>query len=118
MPPRPRCAARRVRAGEAVLLFYGPRSTALLDETGLEMIEAARTVQARTVVVTTTDGQREFIQSLGFEDALAGVVSLEDIARREGKNFAWPDAMPRLPDAKGDIEAFRASGPRLSGQDA
>ena len=99
----------RVRAGEAVLLFYGPRSTALLDETGLEMIEAARTVQARTVVVTTTDGQREFIQSLGFEDALAGVVSLEDIARREGKNFAWPDAMPRLPDAKGDIEAFRAS---------
>ena len=107
----PEAALRRarVRAGEAVLLFYGPRSTALLDETGLEMIEAARTVQARTVVVTTTDGQREFIQSLGFEDALAGVVSLEDIARREGKNFAWPDAMPRLPDAKGDIEAFRAS---------
>ena len=107
----PEAALRRarVRAGEAVLLFYGPRSTALLDETGLEMIEAARTVQARTVVVTTTDGQREFIQSLGFEDALAGVVSLEDIARREGKNFAWPDAMPRLPDAKADIEAFRAS---------
>jgi len=107
----PEAALRRarVRAGEAVLLFYGPRSTALLDETGLEMIEAARTVQARTVVVTTTDGQREFIQSLGFEDALAGVVSLEDIARREGRNFAWPDAMPRLPDAKGDIEAFRAA---------
>ena len=107
----PEAALRRarVRAGEAVLLFYGPRSTALLDETGLEMIEAARTVQARTVVVTTTDGQREFIQSLGFEDALAGVVSLEDIARREGKNFAWPDAMPRLPDAKTDIEAFRTA---------
>jgi acrylyl-CoA reductase (NADPH)/3-hydroxypropionyl-CoA dehydratase/3-hydroxypropionyl-CoA synthetase len=99
----------RVRAGEAVLLFYGPRSTALLDEVGLEMIEAARTVQARTVVVTTTDGQREFIQSLGFEDALAGVVSLEDIKRREGGNFAWPDAMPRLPDAKANIEAFRTS---------
>ena len=99
----------KVRAGEAVLLFYGPRSTALLDETGLEMIETARTVQARTVVVTTTDGQREFIQSLGFEDALAGVVSLEDIKRREGGNFAWPDAMPRLPDAKADIEAFRAA---------
>ena len=107
----PEAALRRarVRAGEAVLLFYGPRSTALLDEVGLEMIEAARTVQARTVVVTTTDGQREFIQSLGFEDALAGVVSLEDIKRREGGNFAWPDAMPRLPDAKADIEAFRAA---------
>ncbi len=107
----PEAALRRakVRAGEAVLLFYGPRSTALLDEVGLEMIEAARTVQARTVVVTTTDGQREFIQSLGFEDALAGVVSLEDIKRREGGNFAWPDAMPRLPAARGDIEAFRAA---------
>ncbi|UAJ09998.1 AMP-binding protein [Glacieibacterium megasporae] len=99
----------KIRAGEAVLLFYGPRSTALLDEVGLEMIEAARTVQARTVVVTTTDGQREFIQSLGFEDALAGVVSLEDIKRREGGNFAWPDAMPRLPQARDDIEAFRAA---------
>jgi acrylyl-CoA reductase (NADPH)/3-hydroxypropionyl-CoA dehydratase/3-hydroxypropionyl-CoA synthetase len=107
----PEAALRRakVRAGEAVLLFYGPRSTALLDEVGLEMIEAARTVQARTVVVTTTDGQREFIQSLGFEDALAGVVSLEDIKRREGGNFAWPDAMPRLPAARDDIEAFRAA---------
>ncbi len=107
----PEAALRKakVRAGEAVLLFYGPRSTALLDEIGLEMIEAARTVQARTVVVTTTDGQREFIQSLGFEDALAGVVSLEDVKRREGGNFAWPDAMPRLPDAKVDIEVFRAA---------
>ncbi len=107
----PEAALRRarVRAGEALLLFYGPRSTALADEVGLEMIEAARAVQARTVVVTTTDGQREFIQSLGFEDAVAGVVSLEDVARREGRNFAWPDAMPRLPAAKDDIEVFRAA---------
>jgi acrylyl-CoA reductase (NADPH) / 3-hydroxypropionyl-CoA dehydratase / 3-hydroxypropionyl-CoA synthetase len=30
------------RGGEAVLIFYGPNSTALADETGLEMIEAAR----------------------------------------------------------------------------
>ena len=109
MAPEAALRRARVRAGEAVLLFYGPRSTALLDETGLEMIEAARTVQARTVVVTTTDGQREFIQSLGFEDALAGVVSLEDIRRREGANFAWPDTMPRLPAAREDIEAFRAA---------
>ncbi len=95
------------RGGEAILIFYGPNSTALADETGLEMIEAARGIGARTVVVTTTDGQREFILSLGFEDAVAGVVSLEGIKRREGANFDWPDTMPRLPVARADIEKFR-----------
>ena len=95
------------RGGEAILIFYGPNSTALADATGLEMIEAARGIGARTVVVTTTDGQREFILSLGFEDAVAGVVSLEGIKRREGANFDWPDTMPRLPVARADIEAFR-----------
>jgi acrylyl-CoA reductase (NADPH) / 3-hydroxypropionyl-CoA dehydratase / 3-hydroxypropionyl-CoA synthetase len=74
---------------------------------GLEMIEAARAIGARTVVVTTTDGQREFILSLGFEDAVAGVVSLEGIKRREGGNFDWPDTMPRLPVARENIETFR-----------
>ena len=95
------------RGGEAILIFYGPNSAALADETGLEMIEAARGIGARTVVVTNTDGQREFILSLGFEDAVAGVVSLEGIKRREGANFDWPDTMPRLPVARDDIEAFR-----------
>ncbi|PZN94332.1 MAG: acetyl-CoA synthetase [Alphaproteobacteria bacterium] len=95
------------RGGEAILIFYGPNSTALADETGLEMIEAARGIGARTVVVTNTDGQREFILSLGFEDAVAGVVSLAGIKRREGANFDWPDTMPRLPVARADIEAFR-----------
>ena len=99
----------KLRAGEAVLLFYGPGQTALADPAGLEMIEAARSAGARTVVATTTDGQREFIQSLGFEDAIAGVVSLEDIARREGSKFDWPKTMPRLPAAKEDIESFRAA---------
>jgi acrylyl-CoA reductase (NADPH)/3-hydroxypropionyl-CoA dehydratase/3-hydroxypropionyl-CoA synthetase len=96
------------RAGEAVLLYYGPNSDALLDATGLEMIEAVRAIGARTVVATTTDAQREFVQSLGFEDAVAGVVSLEDIRRRNGDNFDWPSTMPRLADAKRDIETFRA----------
>ncbi len=98
-----------LRGGEAVLLYYGPRSTELLDETGLEMIEAARRFNARTVVATTTDGQREFLQSLGLEDAIEGIVSLEAIRRREGANFLWPDTMPRLPDAKADIEIFKAA---------
>jgi acrylyl-CoA reductase (NADPH) / 3-hydroxypropionyl-CoA dehydratase / 3-hydroxypropionyl-CoA synthetase len=95
------------RAGEAVLLYYGVQSNDLLDATGLEMIEAVRAIGARTVVATATDAQREFVQSLGFEDAVAGVVSLEDIRRRQGENFDWPKTMPRLADAKRDIEAFR-----------
>lgn len=98
----------KLRGGEAVLLFYGPRSRELADPMGLEMIEAARAAKARTVVVTTTDGQREFLQSLGFEDAIAGIVSLEDLKRRQGDNFEWPDAMPRLTPARDDIETFRA----------
>ncbi len=98
-----------LRGGEAVLIFYGPRSTELLDETGLEMIEAARAFKARTVVATTTDGQREFLQSLGLEDAIEGIVSLEGIKRREGDMFVWPETMPRLPDAKKDIEVFKAA---------
>ena len=98
-----------VRGGEAVLIFYGPGSSELLDEMGLEMIEAARLFNARSVVATTTDGQREFLQSLGLEDAIEGIVSLETIKRREGANFYWPDTMPRLPDAKVDIEVFKAA---------
>ncbi|MBB6225873.1 acrylyl-CoA reductase (NADPH)/3-hydroxypropionyl-CoA dehydratase/3-hydroxypropionyl-CoA synthetase [Polymorphobacter multimanifer] len=105
--PEAMLAKAGARGGEAVLIFYGPGSRALADPMGLEMIEAARGIGARTVVVTTTDGQREFILSLGFEDAVAGVVSLEAIKRREGANFDWPDTMPRLPVAREDIETFR-----------
>jgi len=98
------------RAGEAVLLYYGVgegAGEALLDAVGLEMIEAVRAIGARTVVATATDAQREFVQSLGFEDSVAGVVSIEDIRRRHGEQFDWPRTMPRLADAKRDIEAFR-----------
>ena len=96
----------RLRAGEAVLVFYGPRTTELVDAVGLEMIEAVRALRGRCVIATTTDGQREFVQSLGFEDAVAGVVSLEEIGRRSAE-FEWPITMPRLPDAKQDTERFR-----------
>ncbi|WP_298193779.1 AMP-binding protein [Novosphingobium sp.] len=98
-----------LRGGEAVLIYYGPGSDALLDDMGLEIIEAARRFNARSVVATTTDGQREFLGSLGLEDAIEGIVSLESIRRREGGNFLWPDTMPRLPDAKADIEVFKAA---------
>ena len=95
-----------LRAGEAVLVFYGPRTSELVDATGLEMIEAVRALRGRCVVATTTDGQREFVQSLGFEDAVAGAVSLEEIGRRSAE-FRWPRTMPRLPDARVETETFR-----------
>ncbi|MDZ7630820.1 MAG: zinc-binding dehydrogenase [Gemmatimonadaceae bacterium] len=95
-----------LRAGEAVLVYYGPRTAELVDRVGLEMIEAVRALRGRCVVATTTDGQREFLQSLGFEDAIAGVVSLEEIGRRSSE-FEWPRTMPRLPDAKTATETFR-----------
>ncbi|WP_194744605.1 AMP-binding protein [Thermaurantiacus tibetensis] len=96
------------RGGEALLVFYGTPGGALLDETGLEMIEAARRFSLRTVVATATEGQRAFLAGLGLEDAVEGLVSLEDIARRSGSAFHWPETMPRLPDAKADIDRFRA----------
>jgi acrylyl-CoA reductase (NADPH)/3-hydroxypropionyl-CoA dehydratase/3-hydroxypropionyl-CoA synthetase len=107
-PPEAMLQRAGARAGEAALLYYGPHSTELLDATGLEMIEAVRAIGARTVVATHTDAQREFVQSLGFEDAVAGVVSLEDIRRRQGEHFDWPKSMPRLADAKQDLETFRS----------
>ncbi|MEM1381762.1 MAG: AMP-binding protein [Pseudomonadota bacterium] len=98
-----------LRGGESVLLYYGPSSHELADQAGLEMIEAARLRKARLVVVTTTDGQREFLQSLGLEEAVEGIVSLETLKRRDGDQFDWPSTMPRLPDAKADTEAFKAA---------
>jgi len=100
----------QLRAGESVLVYYGTNTTggdSLVDPVGLEMIEAARAADARIVVATYTDGQREFVQSLGFGDSVKGVVSLEEIRRREGDDFDWPRTMPRLPLAKDDPAAFR-----------
>jgi len=96
-----------LRGGESVLLYYGPKSRSLADEKGLEMIEAARLFKVRMVIVTTTDGQREFLQSLGLEDAVEGIVSIEGLKRRDA-DFDWPDTLPRLPDAREDIESFKA----------
>ncbi len=96
------------RGGESLLVYYGPGSRELLDATGIEMIEAGRRFLLRMVVATATDGQREFLQSLGLEDAVEGIVSLEEIKRRLGDQFDWPATMPRLPDAKADIQRFKA----------
>jgi acrylyl-CoA reductase (NADPH)/3-hydroxypropionyl-CoA dehydratase/3-hydroxypropionyl-CoA synthetase len=107
--PEEMLARAGLTGGEAVLIYYGPASRELLDPVGLEMIEAARRARSRIGVVTTTDGQRGFLSSLGLEEAIEGVVSLEDLKRRLGEAFDWPPTLPRLPDAKADIEAFKTA---------
>jgi len=104
----------RLRAGEAVLLYYGVPgavdNSGIVDPIGLEAIEAARHMGGRCVVVTYTDAQREFVQSLGYGDLVKGVVSLQSIKRREGDDFIWPmteGGMPELPDPKTETEAFK-----------
>jgi acrylyl-CoA reductase (NADPH)/3-hydroxypropionyl-CoA dehydratase/3-hydroxypropionyl-CoA synthetase len=107
-----------LRAGEAVLIYYGvsqlgrvasngQHGPTLIDEGGLEAIEAVRAAGGRIVVVTYTDAQREFVQSLGFGAALKGIVSLEELRRRYGDEFDWPTTMAPLPDAKQDLQAFK-----------
>lgn len=105
--PEDMLARAELRGGESVLLYYGAGSTKLADPKGLEMIEAARLFKARIAVVANTDAQREFLQSLGLEDVVEGVVSLEALKRRDGENFDWPLTLPHLPDAKTDTEAFK-----------
>ncbi len=98
-----------LRAGESVLIYYGAGLAPgeLLDDDGLEAIEAATTRAARCCVATCTDAQREFVQSLGFGDALRGVVSIEELLRRSGGEFEWPEGLPALPDVRQNSAAFR-----------
>jgi acrylyl-CoA reductase (NADPH)/3-hydroxypropionyl-CoA dehydratase/3-hydroxypropionyl-CoA synthetase len=101
-------AEARLGGGESVLVYYGVGDRdALLDAGGLEAIEAARGAGARIVVATRTDAQREFVQSLGFGDRVRGVVSIEELERREGDDFEWPDALPVFPDPKRETPAFK-----------
>ncbi|MBO9341131.1 MAG: AMP-binding protein [Roseiflexus sp.] len=124
-----------LRAGEAVMIYYGvddrsylgdegyesgvapdtlEHRVSLVDQVGLEAIESARAMGARIVVVTYTDAQREFVLSLGFGASLKGVVSLEELQRRYGDEFEWPETMPPLPDAKSDINTFKAAVRRFN----
>ncbi|HYG87927.1 MAG TPA: AMP-binding protein [Azospirillum sp.] len=96
----------RLRPGEAVLVFYGAGAVGLRDDMALSAIEAAREAGARICVVTDQDGERDFVLSLGYGEALAGAVSLAEIARRV-PHFRWPDTMPDLPDPQKETAAFK-----------
>jgi acrylyl-CoA reductase (NADPH)/3-hydroxypropionyl-CoA dehydratase/3-hydroxypropionyl-CoA synthetase len=91
------------------LVYYGAGLGAgeLVDDHGLEAIEAAAARGARCCVAARTDVQREFVQSLGFGDAVRGVLSIEELLRRSGGEFEWPETMPSLPDVRRDSAAFR-----------
>ncbi len=108
-PPGEMLQRAAVRAGEAVLVYYGAglAEDDLVDHDGLEAIEAAAAIGARCAVATATDAQREFVQSLGFGDAVRGVLSIEELLRRGDGEFTWPDTMPGLPDVRRDPAAFR-----------
>lgn len=99
-----------LRAGQGVLVYYGTDTGAddVVDETGLRAIEDAREAGARIAVVSYTDEQQEFVESLGYGDAVEGTVSIESLKRRE-EDFRWPDTLPDLPDPQGDPEEFRAA---------
>jgi acrylyl-CoA reductase (NADPH)/3-hydroxypropionyl-CoA dehydratase/3-hydroxypropionyl-CoA synthetase len=96
-----------LRAGEAVLIYYGVDGQSLVDEGGLEAIEATRAKGGRIVAVTCTDAQREFVLSLGFGAQLKGVVSVESLKRRFGDEFDWPKCMPSLPDGRSDLAGLK-----------
>jgi acrylyl-CoA reductase (NADPH) / 3-hydroxypropionyl-CoA dehydratase / 3-hydroxypropionyl-CoA synthetase len=98
-----------LRAGEAVLTYYGPGldSEALVDPVGVEIIEAVAARGGRVAVVCYRDAQMEFIRSLGFGDRLAGVISLEELGRRALMTFDWPHTLPPLPDVRRETAAFK-----------
>ena len=107
--PEAMLRAAALRAGEGVLVHYGPGAEAdgLVDPGGLALVEAARAGGARVAIATRTDAQRDFVLSLGFDDGVRGVVSLEEVARRAGADFEWPATMPPLPDPRRETARFR-----------
>jgi acrylyl-CoA reductase (NADPH)/3-hydroxypropionyl-CoA dehydratase/3-hydroxypropionyl-CoA synthetase len=105
----PEAVLRRagLSAGQSVLVFYGAEGGGALDAVGLECIEAAREHGARIVVCAATDGQRDFVKSVGFGEAVRGVFSVQELQRREGDAFSWPRTMPALPDPRKETTAFK-----------
>ncbi|MEF8886303.1 MAG: AMP-binding protein [Haloarculaceae archaeon] len=97
-----------LNAGDGLLVYYGTDTgpEGVLDATGLRAVEAGRDVDADVVVVAYTDEQAEFVESLGFGDAVAAVISLEELQRRE-EEFDWPETMPDFPHPQADPDAFK-----------
>lgn len=97
----------QLQPGENVLIFYGTKDESILDEKGLECIEAARELRARIVVCTMHDSQREFVRSMGFGESILGIFSVDELKHRKGHRFVWPKTMPPLPNPKTEPKAFK-----------
>ncbi|MDN5848291.1 MAG: enoyl-CoA hydratase-related protein [Nitrococcus sp.] len=95
----------RLRAGETVLLYYGLEGEE--DEAGgRRMLEAVRAARGRIAIITRTEAQRRFVGSLGFDEAIAGVLSIEALQRRVPE-LRWPATLPDLPDRERESGHFK-----------
>lgn len=103
------------RAGASVLINYGAGAEdGIVDPVGIEAVEVATNLRARVAVLTDTVAQKEFISSLGFGEAFAGAVSVEEIRRRLGDDFDPPGPLAPMPDAFKDSPAFKEAVRRFA----
>ena len=106
-----------LRAGKSLLVIYGPGSDdGIVDPVAVEAIEAGCARGARVAVLSDTVAQREFVTSLGFGANLAGVVSLQEIQRRLGRDFDPPGPFQGLPDPFTESAEFKEAVRRFSGR--
>jgi len=104
-----------LRAGKSLLVIYGPGAEdGIVDPVAIEAIEAGCARGARVAVLADTVAQREFVTSLGFGENLAGVVSVEEIGRRLGRDFDPPGPLMPLPDPFAEAAAFKEAVRRFS----
>ncbi|HET8700917.1 MAG TPA: enoyl-CoA hydratase-related protein, partial [Nitrococcus sp.] len=96
----PAAMLRRVglRPGETIAIYYGIDDEEN-DTIGVQLLEAAHAALGRIVVITRTDAQHRFVHSLRLGSAIAGVLSIEALARTEPE-FRWQEALPELPDGR------------------
>ena len=113
-------AARRPahRAGRCWWSTGRAPRTASWIQVAIEAVEAARALGARAVALTDTSAQRELLLSLGFGDALAGAVSLEELSRRLGHEFVAAGPLPAPAGFQGRGRGVQGGHPPLQRSDA
>jgi acrylyl-CoA reductase (NADPH)/3-hydroxypropionyl-CoA dehydratase/3-hydroxypropionyl-CoA synthetase len=95
----------RLRPGETVVVYYGFEGDED-DATGLQLLKAIHAARGRIAVVTRTEAQHELVRSLGFDAAIAGVLSIEALQRRE-PTFLWREALPEPPRSQTPREHWK-----------